>query len=173
MLVYSSLRAAAMVPTPRMLLESLFGEGMSLVFPPHCPWKFCHQTPVVKAILMEYEKAVCMCGYHHIYKDIWKVVSGKETLVCILKPGNTHDQYAVAVGTNRTVKGHLPWKVLLVCALCLKKGGHICYRLTGQQRYSVDLRQGGIRVELRYSGVIFNGSNFSWCFSFCVYNFHG
>ena len=58
-------------------------------------------------------------------------------------------------GKNRTVKGHLPQKVSRVCTLFMKKGGRIRRRATGRQRYSVDLRQGGLRVELRHSGIIF------------------
>ena len=38
--------------------------------------------------------------------------------------------------------------------------------VTRGQRYSVDLRQGSVKVELQYSAIIFRGSNFSWCFNF-------
>ena len=61
------------------------------------------------------------------------LVECKKALMCILKPGNTHNWYAVAVGKNGTVKGHLPWKVSRVCTLFLKKGGHIRCRVTGRQ----------------------------------------
>ena len=45
--------------------------------------------------------------------------------VYVTKPGNIHDQYAVAVRKNGTVVGHLPQKVSRVCTLFLKKGGGI------------------------------------------------
>ena len=41
-----------------------------------------------------------------------------EEVVCITKLGNTHDQYALAVGKNGTVVGHLTQKVSHVCILC-------------------------------------------------------
>ena len=83
-----------------------------------------------------------------------------------------YDQYAMAM-ENRIVKGHLPQKVSCVYTLFMKKGGHIHCRVAGQQRYLVDLCQGSIRVELHYSGIIFRGSNFSWCFNFRGFNFYG
>ena len=49
----------------------------------------------------------------------------------------------------------LPRKVSCVCTLFLKKGGRIQCRVIGRQRYSIGLSQGGVRVELRYSGIIF------------------
>ena len=33
-----------------------------------------------------------------------------EVLVCVLMPGNTHDQYAVAAEKNGIVKGHFAMK---------------------------------------------------------------
>ena len=73
-----------------------------------------------------------------------------EALACVTKPGNTHDQYAKAVGKNGTIKGHLLRKVLRVCTLFRKKSGRIHCRVTGRQRYSVDLRQGSIRVTVEW-----------------------
>ena len=37
----------------------------------------------------------------------------ESAIVCVSKPGNTHDQYTTAVEKNRTVKSHLPWKVCM------------------------------------------------------------
>ena len=69
----------------------------------------------------------------------------------------------MAVGKNGTVKGHLPRKVSHVCTLSRKKGDHNHCRVTGRQRYSVDLRLGSIIVKLRYStcSITSRGSNFS------------
>ena len=52
-----------------------------------------------------------------------------------------------------------------------EEGSCIHYRVTGQQRYLVALRQGSVRVELQYSVIVFCGSNFSWCFNFHGFNF--
>ena len=67
------------------------------------------------------------------------------------------------------------------CTLFLKKGGGIHCKVTGRQRYSVDLHHGNVRVELQYSGITFHGSNFRGALifvternheSFCVYGIH-
>ena len=62
---------------------------------------------------------------YHIYKDIPEAIVGEKTLVCISQPGNIHNQYAMAMKINRTVKGHLAWKVSRVYIFFLKKGGCI------------------------------------------------
>ena len=92
----------------------------------------------VEAMLMEYEKTfstfACMDGYH-IYKYTWKATIGDKTPLHVSKPGNTHNQYTVAVGRNiyRTVKSHLPQKTSYVCTLFMKKDGHHYCRVTGEQ----------------------------------------
>ena len=77
-------------------------------------------------------------------------------LVRIIKPGNTPDQYAIAVGKNETVIGHSSWYMQVSCVsrptLFLKKGGGIHCKVTGQ-KYSADLHQGSGREELRYRRV--------------------
>ena len=60
---------------------------------------------------------------YHIYEDIPEAIVVEKTLVCISQPGNNHNQYAMAMEINRTVKGHLAWKVSHVYILFLKKGG--------------------------------------------------
>ena len=76
-----------------------------------------------------------------------------DVLVYVTKPGNSYDQYAVAVGKNGIVKNHLLRKRFHVFVL-LKKGGRTDHcRVIGRQRYSVDLLQARSRVELRYSGI--------------------
>ena len=84
------------------------------------PRKFrCHwnKTVVVKATPMEYE----------------------EELVCVSKPGNTHNGYTMAVGRNGTVKGHLLQKVACTCTNTVQylysiseESGHIHCRVTGR-----------------------------------------
>ena len=89
--------------------------------------------------------------------------------MCASKPGNTYDQYAIAVEKNESKRK--PFAV----------EGFVCLRSISeeQQSYSLqrswmtemkcsgDLHQGGVGVELCYSGAVFRGSNFSWCISFC------
>ena len=88
---------------------------------------------IIEARLVEYKKVSCVLGYH-IYKDITKATVGEAALVCILKPGSTHNQYVAAMEKNRTVKGCLPQKVSHVYTLFLKKSGCIQCRVTGRQR---------------------------------------
>ena len=77
---------------------------------------------------------------YYIYKDIWEATVSEKALVCVSKPRNTHDQYAMAVEKNGTAEGHLLQKVSRVCTLFLKKGSCIHCRVTERQRYLIDLR---------------------------------
>ena len=56
------------------------------------------------------------------------------------------DRYAVALTKNGTVIGHLPWKVSCVCSLFLRRGRNSDCVVTGTQRYSADLPQGGLKI---------------------------
>ena len=96
----------------------------------------------------------------------------KRTLVCVTKPGNTHNQYTMAIEKNRTIKGHLCYKILCACILILKKDSHIHCRVTRWWRYSADLGQGGVRIVLQHSGIIFWGSFCAQCFNFHGFNIH-
>ena len=52
----------------------------------------------------------------------------------------------MTVEKNGTVVRHLPRKVLRVCALLLKREGSTQCTVTGKQRYSADLPQGGVEI---------------------------
>ena len=92
----------------------------------------------------EYGRALCVRGYH-VYREIWEAAVG-EVLICEREPRNAKDGYAVAVKKDGTVIGHLPRKVSRVCSLFLRRGGSIHCTVTGRQRYSVDLPQGGLEI---------------------------
>ena len=51
---------------------------------------------MVEATPLQYEKVLCVCGYH-IYKDIWEATVGGNILECVTNRGNAHNQYTVAV----------------------------------------------------------------------------
>ena len=78
-----------------------------------------------------------------------------EVLVCVLKPGNIHDQYTMEVGKNRTVKAIRRGRFMYLYSISEERQSYSLQSITGRQNCSVDLSQGGIRVELRYSGTIF------------------
>ena len=92
---------------------------------------------------VKYERELCVLGYH-VYKRISDASVG-ETLVCSRESGNLHDRYAVSVEKNGRVIGHLPRTVSRACALFLKNES-ICCKVTGRQKYSSDLRQGGLEI---------------------------
>ena len=54
---------------------------------------------------VEYEKTLCVCGYH-VYKQTWNATMG-EKLVCVIDVSNSLDSYAVAVKKDGTIIGHL------------------------------------------------------------------
>ena len=82
-------------------------------------------------------------GYH-IYKEIWESSVG-EQLICEIEETNRHDSHAVAVVKSRTVVGHVPRKISLICTLFLRRtGSSICCEVTGERRYSWDLPQAGL-----------------------------
>ena len=66
--------------------------------------------------------------------------------MCVLEPGNIHDRNAVAVEKDGKIIGHLPRKVSRISALFLKRGGTIRCMVTGGQRFSADLPQGGPEI---------------------------
>ena len=92
----------------------------------------------------EYGRALCVRGYH-VYREIWEAAVG-QVLICEREPRNVKDRYAVAVQKDGTVIGHLPRKVSRVCSLFLRRGGSIHCTVTGRQRHSVDLPQGGLEI---------------------------
>ena len=80
-----------------------------------------------------------------MYKVKWDASVG-EVLMCVRETHNAQDRYAVAVKKSQTVVGHLPRKISRVCSLFLRRGGVIECTVTGKQRYSVDLPQGGLEI---------------------------
>ena len=93
---------------------------------------------------VEYEKKLCVRGYH-VYKQIWNATIG-EKLVCVIDPSNSHNNYAAAVEKDGTVIVHLPRKVSRVSTLFLERGVRINCTATGGRRYSADLPQGGMEI---------------------------
>ena len=86
---------------------------------------------------------------HHVYKEIWDPVNGKE-LTCEREIGNSSDPLAVAVmkrlhGEDNVV-GHLPRRISPLCSAFLRRGGTIKCIVDGHRRYSEDLPQGGLEV---------------------------
>ena len=77
---------------------------------------------------------------HHIYKDIWSSVHGKE-LHCKCEVSNVHDLYAVFANKHGTgIVGYLPKQISIPCHLILRNGGSIsCIvngRRSGRHQYS-------------------------------------
>ena len=44
------------------------------------------------------------------------------------------------------IVGHIPRCISAMCSSFLRRGGEICYTVTGRRRYSSDLPQGGLKV---------------------------
>lgn len=95
----------------------------------------------------------CVHGYH-VYGEVWMATLGEE-LICLPEVGNVVDRYAVAVKkeSGETV-GHLPRKILHTCSMFIQRGGDITATVTGHQRYSWDLVQGGLEIpcNLKFRG---------------------
>ena len=75
------------------------------------------------------------------------LVHYEKALVCITNPGNIHDQYVAAVGKNGMVFATEGCTYLYSIS---EENNYIHCRVTGQQSYSVNLRQGSVRLELWY-----------------------
>ena len=95
-----------------------------------------------------------LTGYQ-AYKDIWTVVNGEE-LPCQRKDGNQANAFALAIVKDRTVIGHIPKKISSVCLLYLRRGRSTVCRVTGPQRSSEYLVQGGLEV---FWVLMFQGSS--------------
>ena len=93
------------------------------------------------------ERNCCVRGYY-VYKDLWKAVIDEE-LECKRETTNSKDRYAVAVFKNGEIVGHLPRMISRVCSLFIRRGRVIICRVTGRQRYSSDLPQGGLEIPCR------------------------
>ena len=89
-------------------------------------------------------KESCVRGYH-IYQDQWEAAIGEE-LECHHERGNAADAYAVSVMREGTIIGHLPRKISRLCTLFIRRGGVIQCRITGRQKHSSDLPQGGLQI---------------------------
>ena len=89
----------------------------------------------------QYETSSCIRGFH-VYKSTWVSVLD-EVLMCQRERGNSRDRYAVSILKNQAVKGHLPLKI---SSLFMKRNGVIKCKVTGTQRYSIDLQQGGMEI---------------------------
>ena len=87
----------------------------------------------------------CVRG-HHIYKANWNPCEGEE-LFCCKEENNSHDPYAVVVMKGNVIVGHVLRKISAACSLFLEKEDTtITCTITGKQRYSTELPQGGLEV---------------------------
>ena len=86
-----------------------------------------------------------MVRRYHKYKDVWVATVG-EWLLCQREDNNLHDLFSVAVIKNDYVVGYVPKKISTTCSLFLCRGGNIMCIVTGSQRYSQDLLQGGLEI---------------------------
>jgi len=82
----------------------------------------------------------------HVYEWNWIATLG-EQLTCEREIGYMVDRYAVAVkkDSGKTV-GHVPRKISRMCSNFLELGVQITATVTGRQRYSSDLVQGGLKI---------------------------
>ena len=78
-----------------------------------------------------------------------------EELPCEREYYNGHDPYAVAVKKDGVVVGHLPRTHSATFWSFLRSGSITC-RVTGTQRYSRDLEQGGLEIPC---ALIFQGDS--------------
>lgn len=89
------------------------------------------------------------CG-HHVSKEIWEPVNGKE-LPCKQEIGNSSDPLTVVVmkridGEDKIV-GHLPHKISPLCSAFSDKEELLRkYIVNGHRRYFDDLPQGRLEV---------------------------
>ena len=87
-----------------------------------------------------------MRGFH-VYKDVYE--PSQDLLPCIKEPGNINDPYAVAMMNGNAVVGHIPRVISALCSMFITQGGLLECRITGHQRYSRDLPQGGLELPCR------------------------
>ena len=104
------------------------------------------------AMAIEFESMVR--GYH-IYKDVWDAVIG-QTLPCQMKSRNASDPYAVAVICDSWPCPSCHICISAVCNLFLRRGGTTTCRVTGANRYSADLVQGGLEIPCK---LVFTGDD--------------
>ena len=80
-----------------------------------------------------------------MYKDVWPNSFVGEIVRCECEERNNHDPYAVALKkAGIETVGHVPRTISCICTLFLRQGGVIVASVTGPQRYSADLVQGGL-----------------------------
>ena len=83
-------------------------------------------------------------GYHE-YKDICDAAI--DGLPCEREPGNLHDPSTVAMvkqsSDTSVAIGHFPQLISMVCYIFICRGGCMMCIVTGLQKYSEDLPQGG------------------------------
>ena len=83
-------------------------------------------------------------GYHE-YKRVWTPVLD-EMLSTEIERGNLHDEYAVAVMSERLgTVGHVPKKIFRLCHSFLTRNGIIEVRVLGRRK-RCNFPQGGLDV---------------------------
>ena len=70
----------------------------------------------------------------------------RDQLHCQKERSNDKDRYAIAVVDDGVIVGHLPRKILLVCSLCIKRGGTIVwkFKMTSTSLFANDIVSGVI-----------------------------
>ena len=93
----------------------------------------------------------CVRGFH-VYQDVWNPIIGK-VLACRRQTTNIEDRYAIAVYKAEEVVGHVPRKILFLCAAFIRRGGTIYCTVEGNRRYSNDLAQGGMEIPCKLTFI--------------------
>ena len=103
---------------------------------------------------MKFRMSSCVCSYH-VYQHVWDAVVG-ENLECERETSNKKSRYTIVAKKAETTIGHLPKEVSQICSLFFSRGGRVVATVTGRQRYSADLVQGGLEIRciLTFSGKV-------------------
>ena len=93
----------------------------------------------------------------NINKSLWTDPVDEEELICEREVGNPCDPQAVAMKKEirhvLQVVGHVPRRISLICSIFIRRGGFIKCTVTGHQRYSSDLPQGGLEVPCKLNFI--------------------
>ena len=100
---------------------------------------FIYSDSAATGMVSSFEVEAMIRGYHW-YKEIWDAALGEE-LQCQREPDNPHDIFAMAVLNEVWNRSRSRSKKSLF--IFLRRGGVIHCTITGIQRYSTDLNQGG------------------------------
>ena len=89
---------------------------------------------------------------HHIFRSLWEAPIGSVLMAKHEDDPQSliHDKFAIAlVNDDSTTVGHIPKFMSKLAYFFNKHGGHIKCEITGVQKYSKDLEQGGLEIPAR------------------------